>query len=102
MLSLAEYLGNLGKKLFSRAGEVKRVRTSISLVTTAFDVAAFLEVVDIGNDSAGSHAEISAEGALALTRLGSDRAHDSGVRRRQFHIQQLLSKQRGGAVTQLG
>ena len=78
-LVLARELGKLAHYPFSGRGEVEGVQSAIVRVAATFDIAALLELVDVYDDTAGQHTQLSAEGLLAAAGLGGDGTQDSRV-----------------------
>ncbi len=78
-LVLAREVGKLAQQPFSGRGEVEGVQPAIVGVAATLDIAALLELVDVYDDAAGQHTQLSAEGLLAAAGLGGDGAQDSRV-----------------------
>jgi hypothetical protein len=102
MLVFARELGNLAQQPFSSRREVKGVQPAIVGVTATLQIATLLELVDIYNDAAGQHTQLSAESLLAATGLAGDRAQYSRVWRRQLYRGHLLGEQRRRVMAELG
>ena len=82
-------------------GEVQRVQPAVVGVAAPFDVAAVLQLVDIGDDAAGQHAELAAERLLASPGFGGDGAKDACVRRGQVDGRHLFGELGGRVVSKL-
>ena len=100
-LVLARELGKLAQQPFSGGGEVEGVQSAIVGVAATLDIAALLELVDVYDDAAGQHTQLSAEGLLAAAGLGGDGAQDSRVWRAQLDGGHLLGEKRRGVMAEL-
>jgi len=81
---------------------MQRMETSVIGVAAPFDVAAFLQLVDVGHDTARQYAQTSAQRLLAAARFGGDGAKYPGVGRGQIDGRHLLGKPRRRIMPQLG
>ena len=70
-------------------------------VAATLDIAALFELVDINDDPAGQHTQLSAEGLLAATGLSGDGAQDSRVWWAQLDSGHLFSELRCGVMAEL-
>ena len=100
-LVLVRELRKLAHQPFSGRSEVEGVQPPVVGVAAPLDVAALLEFVDVDDDTAGQHPQLSAEGLLAAAGLGSDGAQDSRMWWAQFDSGHLFGEQRGGVMAQL-
>ena len=78
-LVLARELGKLAHQPLSGRGEVQSVQPTITRVASTLDIATLLKLVDVYDDAAGQHTQLSAQGLLAAAGLGGDVAQDSRV-----------------------
>lgn len=99
---LARELRKLAHQLFSGRGEVQGVQSAVVGVASTLDIAAPLEFVDVDDDAAGQHAQLSAEGLLTAAGLGGNGAQDSRVRWRQIDRGHLFGEQCRGVMAELG
>jgi hypothetical protein len=100
-LVLASELGKLAHQPFSGCGEVESVQPAIVGVAVPLDIAAVLEFVDVDDDAARQHPQLSAEGLLAAAGLGGDRAQDSRVGWAQPNGGHLLGEEGCGVMAEL-
>lgn len=91
-LVLARELGQLAHQPFSGGCEVERVEPAIVGIAPTLDIAPLLELVDVNDDPAGQHTQLSAEGLLAATGPGGDGAQDSRVWWAQLDCGHLFSE----------
>ena len=98
---LAREFGKLAHQLFPGGGQVKGVQPAVVRVATTLDIAALFELIDVDDDAAGQHAQLSAEGLLAAAGFVGDRAQDSSVWRAQFDGGNRLGEQRRGVMAEL-
>ena len=91
-LVLARELGKLAQQSFAGCGEVEGVQPAIVGIAAALDIAALFELVDVYDDAAGQHTQLSAEGLLAAAGLGGDDAQYSRVWRAQLDRGHLLGE----------
>lgn len=100
-LVLASELRKLAHQPFSGRGEVQSVQPPIVRVAATLDIAALLELVDVNDDPAGQHTQLSAEGLLAAAGVGGDGAQDSRVWWAQLDSGHLFSEERRGVMAEL-
>ncbi len=100
-LVLARELGKLAHQFFPGRGEVEGVQPAIVGVAAALEVATLLELVDIDDDAARQHAQLSAEGLLAAAGLGGDCTQNPCVWRAQLDGGHLLGEQRRRVMAEL-
>lgn len=101
-LVLARELGKLAHQPFSGRGEIESVQPAIVGIAAPLDIAAILEFVDVDDDAAGQHPQLSAERLLATTGLGGDGAQDSRVWWAQLDGGHLFGEKRCGVMAELG
>lgn len=91
-LVLARELGKLAHQPFSRSSEVQSVQSAVVGVAATLDITALLEFVDVDDDPAGQHTQLSAEGLLAAAGVGGDGAQYSRAGRRQIDSGHLFGE----------
>lgn len=89
---LARQFGKFAHQLFPGRGEVEGVQPAVIRVAATLHEATVLEFIDVDNDAAGQHIQLSAEGLLAAAGRGGDGAQDSRVRRAQLDSGHLFGE----------